>query len=187
VTAPAAPSATPALLVVAGAGRAGKSTLVAALDALGLAGVGCYNFDSIGVPSPAVMDARFGSGAGWQAWALGEWVARLIRNDDGVRLAVLDAQVRPTAVRDALAALDRPMRSSFVLVDCGYAERNARLRGPRGQPELATPDMDCFAAYLRGQADALGLAVIDTTARAPADGLVELRAHADALLAAPGA
>jgi len=50
-----------------------------------------------------------------------------------------------------------------VLADCGHDERNARLHGPRAQPELATRDMDCWAAYLRGQADALGLHVLDTS------------------------
>ena len=33
----------------------------------------------------------------------------------------------------------------------------------RGQPELSNPRMDCWAAYLRGQADALDLPAIDTT------------------------
>lgn len=70
-----------------------------------------------------------------------------------------------------------------MLVDCGYAERNARLRGPRGQPELATADMDCFAAYMRGQADALDLPILDTTGRAESACLDELRRHADDLLA----
>lgn len=32
------------------------------------------------------------------------------------------------------------------------------------QPELDTPDMDRWAVYLKSQADALGVSVIDTTA-----------------------
>jgi hypothetical protein len=51
----------------------------------------------------------------------------------------------------------------MVLLQCAPAVRHARLAGPRGQPELSTPRMDCWAAYLRGQADALDLPVIDTT------------------------
>jgi DNA-binding MarR family transcriptional regulator len=87
----------------------------------------------------------------------------------------------------ALDALRRHgvVRGRVVLVDCAYAERNARLRGPRGQPELATPDMDCFAAYMRGQADALGLPVLDTTGRPVAACLAELRRYCEELLAAP--
>jgi hypothetical protein len=174
-------STRPAVLVVVGASGAGKSTLTRGLAALGLPGVVCYYFDRIGVPSPAEIAAHFGDGAAWQAWALDQWVERLARNDDGAELAVLDAQVRPHA---ALEALRRHgiARGRVVLIDCGYDERNARLRGPRGQPELATPDMDCFAAYMRGQADALGLPILNTTARDEAACLDELRHHAEELL-----
>jgi hypothetical protein len=49
------------------------------------------------------------------------------------------------------------------LLDCAPAVRHARLVGPRDQPGLSNPQMDCWAAYLRGQADALDLPVIDTT------------------------
>ena len=107
------------------------------LGELGVPGVGCYHFDTIGIPSAAEISARFGSGEAFQAWALDEWISRLARNDDRVAVAVLDASVRPRAARDALAR-HGIARGAVVLVDCAYAERNARLRGPRGQPELAT-------------------------------------------------
>jgi energy-coupling factor transporter ATP-binding protein EcfA2 len=177
------PMMPPAVLVVTGASGAGKTTLVRRLAALGLPGVGCYEFDTIGIPSEEEIRARFGDGAGFQRWALGEWVARLARNADGVRVAVLDAQVRPRAARDALAQHGVQV-GGILLVDCDYAERNARLRGPRGQPELATAQMDGWAAYLRGQADALDVAVVDTTGASPDASLTALRAHVDALLAA---
>ena len=51
----------------------------------------------------------------------------------------------------------------IVLLDCSPAVRTARLHGPRGQGQLATAQMDSWAAYLRGQADALGLVIIDTS------------------------
>jgi len=44
----------------------------------------------------------------------------------------------------------------------------------RGQPELANPRMDCWAAYLRGQADALSLSIIDTSNDSIDKSLVEL-------------
>ena len=170
----------PALLVVVGASGAGKTTLVSLLAALELPGVGCYQFDTIGIP--ADDDPRFANGAAFQDWALNAWVARLLHNEDRVRVAVLDASVRPSAVRDALAR-HGVVHSDVVLVDCDYAERNDRLRGPRGQPELATPEMDCWAAYLRGQADALKLAVLDTTGMPPEEGVRQLRERVTALLA----
>jgi energy-coupling factor transporter ATP-binding protein EcfA2 len=151
----------PAIVVLTGASGAGKTTVIEALEALGLPGVGCYYFDSIGVPSPEEMTRRFGGGEQWQAAMTGEWIARLMRNDEGVRVAVLDGQVRPSMVKLEMER-QGARRGRIVLADCDHAERNARLRGPRGQPELACGDMDCWAAYLRGQADALGLPVLDT-------------------------
>ncbi|HVG45127.1 MAG TPA: hypothetical protein VM890_10370 [Longimicrobium sp.] len=173
----------PAILVLTGASGAGKTTLVDALSALGLPGVGCYFFDSVGVPSPEEMTRLFGGGEQWQSAVTGEWIARLMRNDDGVRVAVLDGQVRPSVTRDHLVRLGA-RRWRIVLADCGHAERNARLHGPRAQPELASRDMDCWAAYLRGQADALGLHVLDTGR--PVDvAVAELAALVEELRRAP--
>ncbi|MFL5617442.1 MAG: hypothetical protein ACJ79A_03500 [Gemmatimonadaceae bacterium] len=172
---------TPAVIVVTGASGAGKSTLVRGLAALGLPDVGCYELDSIGVPSSAEIVARFGSGEAFQAWALDEWIARLARNADRVRVAVLDASVRPRAALDTLAR-HGVVSGAVVLVDCAYGERNARLRGPRGQPELATPLMDTWAAYLRGQADALDVPVLDTTGATPHAGVAALNEYVAALL-----
>lgn len=172
----------PALLVVTGASGAGKTTLVRALRARRIPGVGCYHFDEIGVPSPEEMVRLHGGGPQWQAHATEEWIRRLARNEEGVAVAVLDAQVAPTLVH---AALERhPVaRVRIVLVDCGYEERSARLRGPRGKPELDTPDMDRWAAYLRGQADALALPVIDTTGVAIDDAVASLTAHVEEMVA----
>lgn len=175
------PPQMPAILVVVGASGAGKTTLLRRLAALDLPGVGCYHFDTIGVPSEAEIVARFGSGWAFQAWGLDAWLARFARNEEGVRVAVLDAQVRPRAVMDAFAA-HGVTRGSVVLVDCAHPERNARLRGPRGQPELATAQMDGWAAYLRGQADALDVPVLDTTALPVDAGVAFLRERVEALL-----
>lgn len=176
-------STAPAILVVTGASGAGKSTLVRGLAAVGLPGLGCYELDTIGIPSAAEIAARFGDGEAFQEWALDTWVARLARNDDRVAVAVLDGSVRPRAARDALAR-HGIARGAVLLVDCAYAERNARLGGPRGQPELATAQMDGWAAYLRGQADALDVPVLDTTATEPAAGVAALQAHVANLRAA---
>jgi len=60
---------------------------------------------------------------------------------------------------------------------CAAEERNRRLHVDRKQPELASAQMDTWAAYLKGQADALDLPIIDTTCLVPEaalDRLVEL-------------
>jgi hypothetical protein len=64
--------------------------------------------------------------------------------------------------------------TQIVLVDCDPVKRNERLHLERRQPELANAQMDCWAAYLRGQADALNLSIIDTSNDAPDKSLAEL-------------
>jgi hypothetical protein len=152
----------PAILVVAGASGVGKTTLVRALEARNLEGVRCYYFDSVGMPSPKEMTAEFGSPSGWQEAMTYPWINRLAENVDGARIAILDGQVRPSVAQAAFAKAGvSPGR--IVLVDCADDVRNARLRGPRNQPALASDDMTAWAKYLRGQAHALALPTIDTT------------------------
>jgi ABC-type nitrate/sulfonate/bicarbonate transport system substrate-binding protein len=177
--APAAPA--PTVVAVTGASGAGKTTLVRALARERLPGVGCYEFDSVGVPTLDEMAARHGGPERWQRDTTTAWMRRLAANADGVRAAVLDGQVRLTFLRDAFAAAG-VTSGHIVLVDCAPEVRRARLGGARGQPELATPEMDAWAAYLRGQADALGVPVLDTTHDAPAASAGRLRALVTALL-----
>jgi GNAT superfamily N-acetyltransferase len=151
-----------AIVVVTGASGAGKTATVAALQGRGLPGVQCFHFDSIGVPSLEVMEREYGGPERWQAWATNEWLRRLAAVGNGVHVAILDAQTRPSTVVAAPGA-GTAWRGQVVLLDCSPEVRAARLRGPRGQGELATARMDAWAAYLRGQADALGLPVIDTS------------------------
>jgi dephospho-CoA kinase len=143
----------PRIFVVTGASGAGKTAMVTALAARKLPGVTCAFFDSIGVPSAEEMPAD------WQGRTTHEWIRRLAR--EAADVAVLDGQTKPTFALRAFA--DAGVRGDIVLIDCERSVREARLVA-RGQPELATADMHAWAAYLRGQADALGLAVIDTTA-----------------------
>lgn len=152
----------PALLFVIGASGVGKTAAVQALEARALPGVRCHHFDSIGVPPPGIMERDFGTGDRWQADATARWVERLAANPDAARIAVLDGQTRPSFIRPALARTD-VRHARIVLLDCEPHVRAARLVGPRDQPALATARMDAWAAYLRGQADALGLPVVDTT------------------------
>lgn len=139
------------VVIVTGASGAGKTTIVRALEARRLEGVACHYFDSIGVPQ--------GAGASWQEAMTELWIARLHANHTA-RVHVLDGQVRISMARDVMRR--QHVDGRIVLVDCGHETREARLRTDRGQPGLASRDMACWAAYLRGQADALGLPVIDT-------------------------
>jgi len=150
------------ILVVTGASGAGKTATVQALDARCIPGVRCFYFDSIGVPTAEVMERDYGGAEQWQASATGEWLTQLGRLAADIRVAVLDGQMRPSFAFGA-AARARPREVHVALLDCSSAVRGARLRGSRQQPEFADARMDQWAAYLRGQADAFNLVVIDTT------------------------
>ena len=152
----------PAILVVTGASGAGKTASVRGLQARCLPGVQCFHFDSIGVPSQEVMEREFGGGEGWQAAATADWIDRLIQEPGEV--VVLDGQTRPSFVQATLRRAGARL-AQIVLMECTPEERRRRLTGPRAQPELASARMDLWAVYLRGQADALGLPVLDTTGR----------------------
>jgi len=142
----------PRIVVVTGASGAGKTTVVTRIAARHIAGVTCAFFDSVGVPPPDQMPFD------WQDKTTIEWIRRLAR--EPADIAVLDGQTRPTFALRAFTEIG--VRGSVVLIDCVRDVRTVRL-GARGQPELATDDMHAWAAYLRGQADALGLPVIDTS------------------------
>jgi broad-specificity NMP kinase len=150
------------ILVVTGTSGAGKTATVRALEKRGILGVRCFYFDAIGVPTAEVMEREHGGGEKWQATATTEWLARLNDLSEDVRVAVLDGQTRPSFVFSAAARV-APGKAHVVLLDCASDVRAARLQGPRQQPELVDVRADQWAAYLRGQADALDLTVIDTT------------------------
>ncbi|TFG52840.1 MAG: hypothetical protein E4H37_04860 [Gemmatimonadales bacterium] len=152
----------PGLLFVLGASAAGKTTAVQGLAACQLAGVRCHHFDSVGVPSATEMRRTHGSVENWQGVTTRRWVERLSEDPEGAEVYVLEGQTRPSFVLPALEAMGVRV-AEIVLLDCTPEVRRARLMDSRLQPELATEQMDKWAAYLRGQADALGLQVIDTS------------------------
>jgi predicted kinase len=140
------------IVVVTGASGSGKTSVVTRLAERKLAGVTCAFFDSVGVPPPEEMPPD------WQETTTNQWIRRLACAPADI--AVLDGQTRPTFALRAFAEVG--VRGSVVVLHCTREVRTARLVA-RGQPELASDDMHVWAAYLCGQADALGFPVIDTS------------------------
>jgi hypothetical protein len=145
----------PAILVLTGASGAGKTALITKLNEFAIPGVEGINCDRVNIPETADPSDR-------QAEILRYWITKFSKEKTKLQLAVLDTQIRPHLAREVLDQAG-VMRSQIVLVDCDPDVRNERLRDERKQPELANPRMDCWAAYLRGQADALGLPIIETS------------------------
>ena len=158
----------PAILVLTGASGAGKTTLIDKLNELAIPNVKGINCDRVKIESDETADS-----SDRQADILRYWISHVSQPETGIELAVLDTQIRP---HRALEVLDQMAvdHAQIVLVDCDPVKRNERLHMDRGQPELANPQMDCWAAYLRGQADALQLSVIDTSSDPMDKSLAEL-------------
>src|SRR6185295_8058864 len=115
-----------AILVVTGASGSGKTAAVRSLEERSLAGLQCFYFDSIGVPSAEEMVREFGGGEAWQADATRRWIKRLVTESDGSTVSVLDGQTRPSVVRASLAS-DNSTHLRIVLLDCSPAVRRVRL------------------------------------------------------------
>ena len=107
------------------------------------------------------MERDFGGDDGWQADATKRWISRLATETRCGGVSILDGQTRPSFVRAALAE-SKMMAARVVLLDCAAAVRHARL-AMHGRPDLGTSRTDIWAGYLRGQADALELPIVDTT------------------------
>jgi energy-coupling factor transporter ATP-binding protein EcfA2 len=158
----------PSILVLTGASGAGKTTLLLKLAEIGLGGVECINCDRVQMERPASGDP-----SDYQSAILQHWLNELWRRNNKVELAVLDTQIRPHRAIEVLGSAG-VVNYEMVLVDCEPSVRNKRLLTERQQPELVTAQMDCWAAYLRGQADALGLTIIDTSSQLVEDSLEDL-------------
>ena len=148
----------PAILVLTGASGAGKTTLIKGLEAMQISGIACFNCDVIyhNLPEEIRKDGLIAQDA-----ILSHWVSHVLNRRD-IEVATLDTQIRPHRAQ-ALLSKWGITTAQIVLVECEQHERTRRLHGPRGQPELDTAQMESWAAYLRGQADALGLESINTS------------------------
>jgi energy-coupling factor transporter ATP-binding protein EcfA2 len=161
-----------AVYFLTGSSASGKTTLLKGVVESVYPELNAHHLDELGVPTLEEMNAQFGGPAQWQAYAVRRWIERVSRSD-AAGLMVLDGQARPGVILDA--AQETGLSAVHItLVDCSHAERRKRLLENRKQPDLDHLDMYAWAAYLRGQADALKLEVLDTTHRRPEDSINDL-------------
>ena len=142
-----------------GASGVGKTAVASVLEGREPWLGNTFYSDSIGVPSPEEMERWPGGGEGWQKWATEQWVSKLAERD--VPFQLLEMQTRPSFILPALEPFPE-LNPAVVLLECSAAVRRFRLAELRQQPDLADSRMENWAIYLRGQADALGLPVIQT-------------------------
>ncbi|MEZ4654813.1 MAG: hypothetical protein R3E12_14810 [Candidatus Eisenbacteria bacterium] len=149
------------IVCLIGASGVGKTTVARHLATRSPWAGQTFYFDHIGVPSAETMEREFGGGEAWQKWATFRWIADLAERRPAVQLL---GEEDPSLVHCRAAARYHDVRIHPVLLDCRREVRHHRLAlEAETSPELATARMQEWAAYLRGQADALGLPVIDTS------------------------
>ena len=166
------------ILFVTGASGAGKTTAVEHLTGRAEWDDQIHFFDSVGVPSPDDMTEMEKAGRSWQRETIALWVERLAAANEPV--AILEGQMRPSWILAEL--LEYPsIRKTILLLDCTDDVREHRLVTLRGQPDLASEGMFRWAAYLKGQADALDSPVLDTSVLSPGAVADEIARHANAL------
>ena len=129
------------------------------------------------MPAPDELQELDRQGISWQAQTTRAWIEKLAAAPDA--LSLLEGQTTPSCINAEAKRIQLP-RWSIVLLDCDPGVRGRRL-ARRGQAELATPRMDTWAAYLRGQADALGLPVIDTSSLSIPEVALTVSSFADLL------
>jgi len=161
-----------ALYFITGSSGSGKTTLLNRVMANEEPGLNLVHLDDLGVPSIEEMDEVYGGPEGWQAHLIREWVIRAVRQDPP-GLMIVEGQARPQVILEAAREVGLA-HLHITLIDCSHKARRGRLNVDRGQPELDHLDTYAWAAYLRGQADALGLEIIDTTDVSPEEGARQL-------------
>jgi hypothetical protein len=150
------------LVILSGASGLGKTAIAQAirLRRPGIADV--LRFDQIGVPSTEEMVVGWGSGEAWQRAMTLAWMARIVASSGKKRPVLFDGQMRLAFVREGLVTAGIN-DARTLLVDCDDTTRAHRLIVGRNQPELASPTMMNWAAFLLWEAQEVGCEVLDTS------------------------
>jgi dephospho-CoA kinase len=147
--------------VLTGASGAGKTTIARGVEERRMPNCQVCYFDSIGVPSAEQMRVEYGREGEWQRRTTLQWIKRIKPILDAGVSVLFEGQMRIAFVTEALAS-SRIDRARIILVDCDDETREGRLHLDRMQPELASERMRDWARYLRDEARAADIEVLDT-------------------------
>jgi GTPase SAR1 family protein len=152
------------IFFITGASGVGKTTLLEQFkQKYAHKNWGFLHFDSIGVPEASSMVKEYGSQAAWQEAMTMNWIESLIHkyNFDCI---FFEGQVNLNFIKQGF------VRHNFtnykiILVDAAEEEMAYRLTHQRLQPDLLNDDMKNWLKFLRQQAQAQNVPIIDTTGK----------------------
>jgi hypothetical protein len=107
------------------------------------------------------MQTECGSAEQWQRATTLAWIKRIKPLLSTGRSILFEGQMRICFIQEALA-VSALTNARILLVDCDDATRTARLSRDRSQPELANADMLNWARYLRQEATAAKIEILNT-------------------------
>lgn len=150
------------VIFITGASGVGKTTIVNRLkeELASKPEVNLFNFDDIGVPSLEEMEKEYGSGPEWQRQTTNTWVHKILNNPN-LETVILEGQVNLDFIFEAFDTHDF-QNYEIILIDCDTNDMITRLQ-ERGQPELATQEMENWMQHLRSQAQEYSATVINTS------------------------
>lgn len=152
----------PRILVITGAAGSGRTALVDALEARGIAGASFYHFDSERLePAGSATGAR-GTTPELRDQALNRWIARLAESSG---LAVIEGEIPLRAARAAFSRFN--VDGHLLVIDS----------------DAASAVDDAAARELKGEAQALGVPVIDISTLSLEEATERLHAQVASLAA----
>lgn len=131
------------------------------------------HFDSLGVPSEAEVQEKWG---GWDTWVkmrADEWIQIILKKHLNTQTTILDGQFRPEHI-ETICEKNGIKDYAVILIDCSDEERTRRLQ-ERDQPELANETLPIWAKFLRDEYGKKGFTIIDNTFLSEEEGIGALK------------
>lgn len=150
------------LVILTGASGSGKTTIAERIEQQYPELARVFRFDRIGVPSPEERVAGWGSEEAWQRTMTIEWLVRIKKEHDLNLPVLFEGQMRLSFIQEGLTSAGIA-RARIVMVDCDDETRTHRLSNERRQPELADAKAMLWADFLRREAEAGGIELLDTS------------------------
>jgi len=164
------------LVILTGASGSGKTAIAEAIASERPPLAEVLHFDRNGVPPLEERLVRQDLEGAWQRAMTFEWMGRISRMTELNRPVLFEGQMRLAFVRESLSSVGL-MGARIILVDCDDATRAHRLISERRQPDLASPKMMIWAAYLRKEARETGCEVLETTGTSLESSVLQVRRY----------